>query len=244
MLKKQWTIPQISEHSFGTPDIWAFDSARAHIEIIDYKFGHRFVDEFFNLQGICYLLGIIAKLMYEGKILGKPEALSVSFTIVQPRCYYRGKSVRTHSFTVAEIVPHLQLLQQAAAIAMRSNPTGTVNDHCVDCPGRHSCNALQKSAYAGAEYSSLQQPVALSVQAAAIELRFMERAQQALDARVEGLRELITSNLKSGKQVPFYHLEETRGRLQWNIPNEQIIAIGQVMGKDLSEAGSFNAGTG
>jgi hypothetical protein len=32
-------------------------------------------------------------------------------------------------------------------------------------------------------------------------------------------------------------LEESRGRLQWNIPNDQIIGIGEIFGKDLSKPG-------
>jgi len=116
-------------------------------------------------------------------------------------------------------------------------PAGTVNEHCADCPGRHTCSALQKAAYSGAEFSMTQQALEISPQAAALELRIMERALQALDARVEGLRELVTANLKAGCNVPFYRLEESRGRLAWNIPNDQIIGIGEIFGKDLSKPG-------
>jgi hypothetical protein len=230
-------IAQISADCCGTPDLWAYDAARAHIEIIDYKFGHRFVDEYFNLQGISYLLGILAKLVHEGAILGKPEAVSVSFTIVQPRCYHRGSPVRTHSYRVSDIIPYIQKLQEAARLALLPDPAGTVNEHCTDCPGRHTCSALQKAAYSGAEFSMTQQALEISPEAAALELRMMERALQALNARVEGLRELVTANLKAGKSVPFYRLEESRGRLAWNIPNDQIIGIGQIFGKDLSKPG-------
>ena len=230
-------IAQISADCFGTPDLWTFDSARAHIEIIDYKFGHRFVDEYFNLQGISYLLGILAKLVHEGAILGIPEAISVSFTIVQPRCYHRGSPVRTHSFLVRDIIPYIQKLQEAAQQALLPEPAGTVNDHCADCPGSHVCSALDKAAWSGAEFSMKQLPLEISPRAAALELRMMERALQALDARVEGLRELVTANLKAGKSVPFYRLEESRGRLAWNIPNDQIIGIGEIFGKDLSKPG-------
>lgn len=229
-------IKTISEKCFGTPDYWAFDSSRAHLEIVDYKFGHLFVDEYFNPQGISYLLGILAQLVAEDRILGKPEACTAAFTIVQPRCFYRAP-VRTHSFVVREILPYLEKLQAAAQAALQPTPVARVNEHCTNCPGRHACPTLQQAAYAGAEYASERPPLELSASAAAIELRMMERALSALDSRVEGLREQVTANLRKGLQVPLYHLEPTRARDQWNVPIEHVIAMGQAMGKNLSKPG-------
>lgn len=232
-LEERVSIPSIHADCFGTPDIWAFNPGSMHLEIIDYKFGHGFVDEYFNPQGLLYLLGILH--LIEPTLLGDVNNISVSFTIVQPRCYYGGSAVRTHSFQVSEILLHVTKLKAAATAAYEALPTATTNEECKHCPGRHACPALQLAAYSDAEFSNNRQPLDLSPAAAALELRMLERAYSRLGARVEGLREITLANIKAGEQVPHYRVESGRGRQQWTVPPEQVIAIGKLFGKDLSK---------
>jgi Protein of unknown function (DUF2800) len=221
--------------SFGTPDYWGARNAGRgwHIHIIDYKFGHRFVDEFWNEQGLSYLDGILAKLNLNGDL---NNFITVSFTIVQPRCFYRGSAVRTHTFTVAEARPHFNRLAIMAEAA-RTNPLAVTNDHCWDCPGRHACPALQQASYSDAEFSNGRTPVELAPNAAALELRYLMRAQERLEARIDGLKEQTIANIKAGKAVPHFRIEQGYGRTTWNVPDAQILAIGSLYGQDLSKPG-------
>lgn len=212
-------ILAIHPDCFGTPDIWSFDELTDRLEIIDFKFGHRFVDEWFNTQGLLYMLGII------GKLPSIPT--SVSFTIVQPRCFYRGEPVRTHTYRLEEATVHLSKLREAAEAAYHPNPIATTGAHCEHCPGRHACPALQKAAYEAAETSTDQQPTELTPAAASLELSILERKKLLLDARVEGLREQTSANLRDGKHVPHYRLESGRGRLAWKVLPEQVIKLGK-----------------
>jgi len=236
-LEETVSISEIHPDCFGTPDVWAFTPGNTHLEIIDYKFGHGFVDEYFNLQGLLYMLGIIELL--EPALLGDPANISVSFTIIQPRCYYRGEPVRTHSYTVGEITAraHIIAMKAAATEAHGPTPMASTNPECGYCPGRHACSALQRAAYSDAEFADARQPHNLTPNAAALELRMLERALGRLEARVEGLRELTLANIKGGTSIPYYSVEPGRGRQQWNVPVEQIITIGQMLGKDLSKPG-------
>ena len=220
------SIPAIHPDCFGTPDIWAYDEAARHLYIIDYKFGHRFVDEYWNPQGLLYMAGII------GQVPSIPETLS--FTIVQPRCFYRGDPVRTHTYKIADATPHLVKLREAAERATHPTPTAITGPHCEHCPGRHACPTLQRAAYSDAETSTDQQPVELSPQSAALELRMLERALARLTARVDGLREQTLAALKSGKHVPHYKLESGRGRAAWTITPEEVIKLGKKHKKPLS----------
>lgn len=232
------TIP-FGEGNFGTPDVWGVTlEGISHIEIIDYKFGHRFVDEWWNPQGLCYLAGIVEILCDEWKI--GPGALdqmgvTVSFTVVQPRCFYKGKPVRTHTFKLIEAREHFNKLANMAEAATVAAPVATTNTHCIDCPGRHACPALQLAAYSDAEVSNARSPVDLTPEAAALELRFLSRSLDRLEARVDGLKELVIANLRAGKGVPYYRLEPGYGRKSWIIPDGQVLAIGQLYGKDLSK---------
>jgi hypothetical protein len=214
-IEETLSIPAINSDCFGTPDIWAYDPLSQHLEIIDYKFGHRFVDEYFNTQGLLYMLGII------GTLSSMPE--TVSFTIAQPRCFYRGAPVRTHTYKLSEATPYLSAIREAAARATAPNPTATTGPHCEHCPGRHACPTLQRAAYSDAETSTDQQPVDLTPSAAALELRMLDRALLRLTARVEGLRELTTANLRNGAHVPHYKLEPTRSSTKWTVPPAQVI---------------------
>lgn len=225
---------RIHPDCFGTPDTWANTGKSRHIEIFDYKFGHGFVDEYFNPQGLLYLAGIL-EFLYPSEHF--PTDITVSFTLVQPRCFYRGEPVRTHSFSVKDIPPYMVRLHDAAMKARDTNPVAKTNSECKYCPGRHACPALQQAAYSDAEFSNNRQPHTLTPQSAALELRMLERAYERLGARVEGLRELTLANIKAGANIPYYRAEPGRGRSQWNSSPEQIITIGQMLGKDLSKPG-------
>lgn len=231
------TIPitSIRADMFGTPDLWSFNQEICYLDIVDYKFGHRFVDEFWNKQGLSYLSGIIDQLRSRYEIGWLERYMTVRFTVIQPRCFYRGSAVRTHEFKLSECRPYFNHLANMAEAATVHSPAATVNDHCGDCPGRHVCDALQLSAYTAAEYSTRRGIVDLTPSAAALELKILSTALDRLTARVEGLREVTISNLTAGKHVPYYRAEPGVGRLTWNIPATQVIAIGTLSGIDLQK---------
>lgn len=219
------SIPAIHPDCFGTPDIWAYDEREEHLVIIDYKFGHGYVDEYWNPQGLLYMAGIICKL--------PTIPTSVCFTIVQPRCYYK-EQVRTHTYYVNHATNYLVELRNAAERATLPAPTATTGPQCEHCPGRHACPTLQRAASIDSETSTDQQPVDLTPSAAAFELRMLEKALTRLEARVTGLRELTTANLKGGKQVPHYKLEPGRSSLKWTVSPEEVIKLGKKLKVPLS----------
>lgn len=224
-------VPHIHPDCFGTPDAWGFSKDTGVLHVIDYKFGHRFVDEYWNMQGVAYLLGILNLL----NCFGQKEITQVQFTVVQPRCFHRGESVRSHNFTVAEAHDYFQALQISATLATLPKPTARTNDYCNDCPGRHACPALQEAAYSDAEFANDRQPHDLTPNAAALELRMLERSLQRLEARVDGLRELTLANIKAGKPTPYYHVEHGKPRRVWNVPNDHVINIGDLLGVSLAK---------
>jgi hypothetical protein len=213
------SMPQIHSDCYGTPDIWAAENDNvSYLEIIDYKFGHGFVDEYWNPQGLLYMAGILAQLPFIPS--------TIRFTIVQPRCYYK-QPVRTHTYKLSEATPYLKALREAAERATQPEPTATTGPQCEHCPGRHACPTLQRAASIDSETSTDQQPVDLTPSAAAFELRMLEKALGRLEARVTGLRELTTANLKGGKQVPHYKLEPGRSSLKWTVSPEEVIKLGK-----------------
>jgi len=232
-------IPRIHPECWGTPDIWGFSVNPFVLEVIDYKFGHRFVDEYENDQGIAYTAGIvdvIAAKMGQGAGL-IDQALTVNFTVVQPRCFYKGSPVRTWSVKASDLRGHTNALTMAADVALGPNPPAVTNSECGDCPGRHACPALQKAAYSDAEFAVKSSPVELPPAAASLELKMLERSLERLQARVEGMREAVAVYIRQGHSVPWHRAEQGYGRQQWTVPAEQVIAMGQLFGADLSKVG-------
>lgn len=235
-IEQKLPIHSISHDSFGTPDLWALPST-VHIEVFDYKFGHRFVDEFWNPQGLCYVSGIVDLLLTMKMIAPDLSYFDVSFTVIQPRCFYKGEPVRTHTYSLNEAREHWNKLALAAQAAHSPEPTATTNEHCGDCSGRHACSALQLAAYADAEYSNKRTPLFLSPVAAALELRLLQRALKRIQARVDGLEEQTIANIKRGENVRYFRAEPGYGRQIWTIPEPQVVSIGKLFGVELSKPG-------
>lgn len=222
---------------WGTPDIRAFSPSVMVLELVDYKFGHRFVDEYENDQCITYVSGVVDELAERLNIpVGTLEQmLRINITIIQPRCFYKGSPVRTWSVMAWELRAHVNMLASAAEAALLPNPAAVTNPGCIDCPGRHACPALQKAAYSDAEFAVTSSPAELPPAAASLELRMMERALERLQSRVEGMREAVSTYIRQGHRVPCHRTEQTHGRQQWTMPPEQVISMGQLMGVDLSK---------
>lgn len=235
-------IPAVHKECWGTPDLWALiDNDTLTLELIDYKFGHLFVDEFDNWQCVAYYSGILANI---AKMLGRgageiDQELTVNIRIVQPRCFYKGDSVRTWTFIGSDIRGRVNQLANAAAKVYDpiNGITATTNPECEHCPGRHACSALQLAAYHDAEFAVQSAPVELTAEAASLELRMLERARDRLNSRVEGLQEYVKSCIRSGKQTPYHRVEQGYGRANWTVPIAQVVALGQMMNIDLTKPG-------
>jgi len=218
---------------WGTPDGWSYCEVTRTLRNIDYKFGHRFVDEYENDQGILYIKGLIDLIQDNYGIYD--QDLNVEFTIVQPRCFYRGEPVRTWRFKACDIRGHINMLRMAAERALDVDPVATTNPGCRDCPARHDCPALQKATCADIETSTQSTPINITAHAAAVELKMLERARDRMDARITGLQEFVLSKIRSGERVPHYQVLQGYGRRAWNVAEEEVIALGLAFEKDLSK---------
>ena len=232
-------ITTIHADCFGTPDVWGFDAKSRTLKCIDYKFGHRSVDEFENEQGIAYIEGAI-QLLAEQLDIGPgdlDQKIMVEFTIVQPRCFYKGKPIRTWRFKGSDIRGIVNDLHRAAESALEPEPLAVTNTECGDCSGRHACSVFQKAIYSDMEMSGRSVPFDLPPAAASLELALLERAAERMKGRITGLQQLVEANAKSGLPTPWHVLEVAYGRAKWTLLDDQIVAIGQMYKKDLSKPG-------
>ena len=133
-------ISRVHANCFGTPDVWDFDPITKRLTVLDYKFGHRFVDEYENEQIISYVAGILELVEKDGVT---EMDVTVNAIIVQPRCFYKGKPIRTWTFKASAIRGIVNNLNKAAQDALDADPLAVTNSECGDCPGRHACSVFQ-----------------------------------------------------------------------------------------------------
>ena len=220
----------------GTPDAWHHDSG--NITVWDYKFGHGFVDVFENQQLIVYAAGILELLgVVNGS--GKDDSFfTFTFRIVQPRNYHRDGPIREWKVKAVDLRAHFNILRAAADAAwLRVDAKCTPGGQCGHCDGRHACEALQQAGFKGMDFASGSTPLELSNAALGTELTLINHYLARLEARKTGLEEMAAAQIKSGGVVPGFTLDSTVGRLGWTKPVDEVIALGQMMGVEVSKPG-------
>jgi hypothetical protein len=236
-VEQRVAIPAVHANNWGTPDTWLFGhnatSGRARLIVLDYKFGHEFVEVFENWQLVDYASGILDALEVDGLA---DEFIDVEFVVVQPRSYHKDGTVRRWSTTARELRPLVNKLAGAAEAAHMPKPVARPTPKaCKHCPGRHSCEALQREAYFAADVAGMSTPVEMSVDAMGLELRMLQRAQKLLEARASGLAEQLEHALAGGQASPYFALAPGESKLVWSKPAEEVLALGQLAGVDLAK---------
>lgn len=222
--------PSIHQDCWGTPDARYIRDKTLHVT--DYKFGHRYVEEFENLQLAAYAYGILDEMPHL-----KRNTTRIELTIVQPRCYSGQGSVRTWRCRVEDLWPHVERMAKAALVAVLGEAELVSGSHCADCSAIHACPAAQKSASAAIHVAHTLTPSNMAPDELGLVLRRVQYAQEMLKAMETGLKEEAETLIRSGSRVPGYELAPGRGKLEWSRPMEEIVALGQMFGVDLAKPG-------
>lgn len=226
-------IPKISRiHPtlcWGTPDGWYYDGATKTLYVWDYKFGHRFVEVFFNWQFIAYVVGLL-------EMLGLPDlGTHVVCTVVQPRSYHPQGPVRTWKFFADDIRAEVNIAMQAAVAAVGSKPTTEAGAWCTDCPAVYVCTTVQSAGAVGITMAGRPEPHHLTGPALAYELMLLDKFLGIMEARQTGLQEQAKSMLARGEVIPGVSLERGQAKLYWHddVSVDEVQMLGTVMGKNL-----------
>jgi len=194
--------------------------------ILDYKFGHKFVDERENWQVLTYFADI------DFDALG---VTSLSVHIYQPRCYDRAP-YRVWTLSVKEYrEKYLAAITQQIALINSGGAPLVAGKQCYMCPAAASCPALSNASYGelDALYSA-GSPHLLNPAQLARELDALARADELINARKLSLEEQAHSVLGSGAVVPGWERSQTSGRLKWTKQAEDVFAAGKMFGKELA----------
>jgi hypothetical protein len=221
---------RIHESCWGTPDLRFWSRVRPMLFVLDFKFGLRYVDEFENEQLVAYTIGALDE---------KPDlddrAVDCANVILQPRAY--GKApVRTWTYRASEIRAFVNVLANRVLEALAPNPPArAAPEACRDCRARHGCPTNQRAGQEIMAYAGQPMPMELPPAALSTELRFATRALKLLKARVDGLTAQAEYLAAQGARLPHHTLKPGRGSTTWNVPDDQVIAIGKIVGLDLAK---------
>lgn len=209
------------------PDAWVYVPASKVLRIFEGKFGHRFVDAFENWQMLIEAFSIIEKHHLDVDI--------VEFVVVQPRSFTSDGTVRTWAITPDELQTYCEQVNDTMVRVLDVAPLCTPGPHCLDCSARAHCDTLQQQGYAGIDYVKSLQTHNLTGHALGVELSLLESAQEMIKMRLSGLEEQALHEIKQGQHVTFYSAKPTYGRKRWkkDVPVEQVIMMGDLMGQDL-----------
>lgn len=230
-MEEREVMPSIHPDAFGTPDA-VIDLADAIGEIIiqDYKFGHGEVEELENWQLAMYTRGVLDRLGFDGHA---EQHLKIRFRIVQPRCYTASGPVREWLTTAGDLRAMWNKLRAAAQEALGPDPSYRIGNHCVHCPGRRACPALKRASGDVMDYVGTGQPILATGEDLGLELSFLERRLALLQARRDALAEQVEHAYRSGQSVPGFAMEPGRGSVKWNVPDADVLALGDMVGVNL-----------
>jgi hypothetical protein len=223
-------MPMIHAHCWGTPDYWVMRPR--HLVLTDFKYGHRFVSEYENWQLIEYAEGVLPLVGVTG---ANDHDTYVTLRIVQPRCYVGASPVREWTVKASDLRGYANEARAFEERAALPEAPLVVGKECRDCTARHACPAVQRAAYDAMQLAEDGEPFDLPPEALGVELRYLDRAIERLEARRTGLAEQALATIKRGEAVPSWRIEQGYGRKRWNKPDAEVLALGDMMGVSIAK---------
>jgi len=226
-------MPQIHNDCWGTVDAWYFDPATWTLYVWDFKYGHGSVISYENWQLMAYVRGILNVICKNNPEI--EQNIKVSMRIVQPRCYDGLGLVRKWDTTAVALRGYVNQMNHACAMSEKPDAMVTSGPHCKHCPGRYRCPASLESAAAAIDYSRSAVPREMTDIGIAYEMQMLERAAEAIKYRQEAITAEAMSRVMGGKAIPGYSTIQGYSNNKWNIPAEEVISLGPLMGVDFAK---------
>jgi hypothetical protein len=213
---------------FGIPDVAVRNTSLNHLIIWDGKFGHSLVEVYEHWPMI----------LYAGALIQNGDGFEpdvIELRIVQPRGFHSEGTVRKWCLTMDELAHYLTQIDEALKGVMSDSPVCTPGPQCKTCTARAGCDALQRTSYDNIDYVNSLSTHTLTGHSLGVELKLLQRAQEMIKMRLSGLEEQALHEIKQGQQVPYFAAKPKYGHKRWKkgIPIEQVIMMGDIMGKDL-----------
>lgn len=229
-VEQRLEMPAIHELAFGTSDNYIYDPKAHELFAWDYKFGFETVEAYENWQTLMYLDGIVDKLGFKGV---QDQDLKITIRIAQPRAFHRDGPIREWQTTGGALRGYTNILHANAHTALGPDAVCNTGPHCKNCSARTNCEAAITAGARLFEAASAPVPVDMSTIALAVQATLVERAYKHLKSLRTGYHAQIEGKVRAGEIVPGWGTEPTFGNEKWSKPVGEVIAMGDMLGKDL-----------
>lgn len=212
----------------GTPDFMAYNALiRASVLMVacvDLKYGFRPVRAEGDKQLACYFSEWDAAEYYG--VIYQPRGPGDAADLWYYDTYFEGNWQQRNR---AEIYV-------AAQNARDPNAPLITSPACTNCSGRLNCPALRDAGTIALDVAHENSPLTLTDTELAAELKFLRWASTRLSDRLEALEQEALSRLQQGSLLPGYYQGFGRGKKDWLIGIEEILALSEGFGVPLLKA--------
>lgn len=229
-IEQQLKIPLVHEYNFGTPDMWIYKPDQFKIYLWDFKFGYIIHEVYENWQLLNYLAGLISHLNIDGLMSQK---ITVHMRVIQPRAQHRDGPVREWVANMADLRGYINILHGNAHRALSNDAELRTGSHCRFCSARHACGPALAAGMGLYETAGRPLPDELTPEQMGLQLKLIKRAIDQLGYLESGYEEQIKNMISRGQRVPGWCAEMGFGRVIWNKPTAEVLALGDMMGKNL-----------
>lgn len=211
---------------YGIADAWIYNPKLATLVVWEFKGGHALVEAYEHWPMLLYSVGITEKI---------PYIQHYEYRVVQPRGFHRLGIVRDWKLERIALDVFRHRVSKTLPLVLDEEPLCVVSSHCKDCTARANCDTILRVGYEGVDFSGALRTHHLTGHDLGVELKLLRRAAKAIEYRLSGLEEQAAYEIKSGKPVTFFSIEQGKGRERWkkDTPAEQIIMMGDLMGVNI-----------
>jgi len=220
---------RIHPQNGGTPDFFMHDARNRAVIIWDFKYGFDVVEAFENWQLMNYAALVLDHLGIDGNA---EQWYTVVLKIVQPRAFKSGGPVDTWTVKATDLRPFWNDMHQGAVESMAPDAPARPASHCLNCSARHSCMALRVADGRVMDFARGCTAENLDNTAMSIELHWLQRGADLIEARRSGLEAEALHRVQSGDVVPGWAPKPRYGRRTWKNPDE-VLGMGPAFGVDL-----------
>lgn len=234
-IEQRMPINHIHPRNWGTADLVLYFAKANVVYVVDYKFGHGWVEVFENWQLMDYAAGVLEMLTLQQNV--STHNTTIVLVVIQPRSYHPDGSIRTWQTTQEGLRAYHVALGTAATLACEPEPKLTPGAHCRDwyCDARHACPAAANEANKARDLARTAVPFNLPPEVIGVELAELRKAIKALETRETGLAAQAEALIDQGQSVPGWRMERKPGNLAWSAPDAEVLAMGSLMGIDLAK---------
>ncbi|MDB4312074.1 DUF2800 domain-containing protein [bacterium] len=223
-------IKDVHDECEGSIDAYLYSPQTKVLHIWDFKYGHRVVDEYRNIQLLLYFFGLQHKSHYS---IWSKAPIDVVMTIVQPRAFAPGGPIRSWRVNSEELRSLLPVINANAHTALSPRATTRSGTHCRDCHTRHACKTALDAGMSLYELAQLPVPQQLAPEALGVQLSIIKRAAEQLKFLETGYRAQVESLASLGTNIPGWGMKHTVGAKAWTGPMEDALQIGDLLDIDI-----------